>query len=248
MAVRAKRAFVPAYYQVAEDLSEDIESGRLRPGDAIPSEAQLCTHYGISRMTVRQGLGLLADAGYISSVPGRGCFVAEPCLDKISIEFREGVLGDGRKLDPQLCGLEVVSADEEVAAALGLPRGAKTVELKRLSFLDGTPVAFERKYLPYHRGKPLVEQEIRYAAFPELVARSCERHLVKVSVKIRATQASAEVAEQLQLRGSSPAALVLEQAVLAQDDRVLGWGLTHCAPDQYSLIAESNPFWRSSGV
>lgn len=248
MTVRSKRAFVPAYYQVAEDLSHDIEGGRLRPGDAIPSEAQLCDHYGISRMTVRQGLGLLTDAGYIESVPGRGSFVAAPSLDKISIEFREGILADGRKLDPKLCGVDVVAADEKVAAMLGVPLGAKTVELRRVSHLDGKPVAYERKYIPYHRGKPLVEQEIKYAAFPELVARSCERHLVKVSVRIMAAPASDEVAEMLELKGPSPMALVLEQTVLTQDDRVLGWGRTHCVPEEYCLAAESNPFWRGAEV
>lgn len=248
MTVRSKRAFVPAYYQVAEDLSHDIEGGRLRPGDAIPSEAQLCEHYGISRMTVRQGLGLLTDAGYIESVPGRGSFVSAPCLDKISIEFREGILADGRKLDPQLCGMEVVAADSTVADMLGLPLGAKTVELRRVSYLEGKPVAYECKYIPYHRGKPLVEQEIRYAAFPELVARSCERHLVKVSVRIMAAPAPPDIAEMLRLQGSPPVALVLEQTVRAQDDRVLGWGRTHCVPEEYCLAAESNPFWRGAEV
>lgn len=243
MATKVKRSFVPAYYQIAEDLSEDIESGRLGPGDGIPSEAQLCEHYGVSRMTVRQGLGVLADAGYIESMPGRGSFVAEPCLDKISLEFREGVLGNGKRLDPRLCGVEVISAGAEVAEKLGVALGAKMVELRRVSYLDGRPVAHECKYLPYHRGRPLVEQEIKYAAFPELVARVCERHRVKVRVKISAGVAPMDVVRALALPGERPVVLVLEQSVLTQDDRVLGWGRTHCAAEHYDLTAESNPFW-----
>ena len=63
---------MPAYFQIADDLSIEIEAGSLRPGDLIPSESQLCERYGISRMTVRQGLNLLSDAGYIHSVAGKG--------------------------------------------------------------------------------------------------------------------------------------------------------------------------------
>ena len=242
MAVRVKRSFVPAYYQVAEDLSREIEAGGLRPGDAIPSESQLCARYGISRMTVRQGLNLLGEADYIRSVPGKGSFVSAPRLDRIALEFGEGALGDGRRLEQELLGVEVVSADAEVAERLSLTEAAKVVQFRRLSLLGTKPVAFEQKYLPYAKGRPLVEQEIRYAAFPALVARSCETHLVKVRMTIYAGKASAEATAKLPLDDCG-ICMVLEQSVLDQDDRVLGWGKTYCSPEEYRLTAESDPFW-----
>lgn len=242
VAVRVKRSFVPAYYQVAEDLSREIEAGRLRPGDVIPSESQLCVRYGISRMTVRQGLNLLGEADYIRSVPGKGSFVSAPRLDRIALEFREGVLGDGRRLEPELIGVEVIAADAEVAERLSLAEAGKVVEFRRLSHLGAKPVAFEQKYLPYVKGRPLVEQEIRYAAFPAVVARSCETHLVKVRMTMYAGKASVEAAAKLPL-DEHGICMVLEQSVLDQDDHVLGWGRTYCLPEEYRLTAESDPFW-----
>jgi GntR family transcriptional regulator len=242
LAVKVKRSFVPAYYQVADDLSREIEAGRLRPGDVIPSESQLCVRYGISRMTVRQGLGLLGEADYIRSVPGKGCFVSAPRLDRIALEFREGLLGDGRRLEPELVGVEVIAADAEVAEHLLLTEAGKVVEFRRLSHLGAKPVAFEQKYLPYVKGRPLVEQEIRYAAFPAVVARSCEMHLVKVRMTMYAGRASAEAAAKLPL-DEHGICMVLEQSVLDQDDQVLGWGRTYCLPEEYRLTAESDPFW-----
>ena len=44
----------------------------------LPSEAQLMQRYGIARTTVRRGLGLLADEGWVYAVPQRGWFVSEP--------------------------------------------------------------------------------------------------------------------------------------------------------------------------
>lgn len=244
MGVKAKRSFVPAYYQIADDLSHEIEAGNLRPGDLIPSESQLCERYSISRMTVRQGLNLLSDAGYIHSIPGKGSFVTAPQLDRLTLEVQEGVLRDGRRLDLRLVGLEVVEADAEVASRLDLPAGSMVVEFSRLGMLEGTPVAFERKYLPYSRRRPLVEQELQYAAFPAVVAAASEKHLVKVRVDIYAAGAPADAYRHLGISGNDlPCCLVMEQTVLSQHDRALGWGRTYCV-DEYRLSAESDPFWK----
>jgi GntR family transcriptional regulator len=244
MAFSSKRSFVPVYYQIAEDLSADIEEGRLRPGDVIPSEAQLCERYGISRMTVRQGLNMLSEAGYIHSVPGKGSFVSSPRLDRISIEFQEGVLDDGRRLEPRLLGVDVVHADDEVAERLGLAPLSKVVEFRRISSLDGVPVTYELKYLPYRKGAPLVEREIEYAAFPTLVAQMCELHFVKVRMTFSCAIVCDDAHTMLGLSDSSAYALVMEQCVLTRDGRTLGWGKTYCAPEQYRLAAESDPFWQ----
>jgi GntR family transcriptional regulator len=234
---------VPAYYEIAVDLCADIEQGRFRPGELIPSESQLCERYGVSRMTVRQGLNLLTEAGYIHSLPGKGSYVLAPELGRVRLDLQEGVLADGRHLEPRLVGVEVVGARREVAQALGLGVGAKVVELMRLSLLEGQPIAFEEKYLPYIKGKPLVERELRYAAFPELVAQSHDSHLVKVRTAVYASQVSSAAAASLGVEGGSPV-LVLEQTVLAQDDRVLGWGRTFGRADKFVLGGEFDPFWR----
>lgn len=244
MGPKGKRSFVPAYYLVADDLSHDIEAGRLQPGDSTPSESQLCERYGISRMTVRQGLNLLGDAGYIYSVPGKGSFVTAPRLDRMSIEFREGVLADGRRLQPRLIEIASVQVPADAAQNLGVPPETPVIEFRRLSSLEGTPVAFEQKYVPYDTAPSLTEHESRYAAFPELVARMCQIHLVKVRVALSTGRGSVRAADLLGLSRYGGMALIVEQTVLDREDAVLGWGRTYCLPDHYRLEAESDPFWR----
>jgi len=71
----------PLYSRIAEDISRQIINGELKRGELIPSEAQLSLQYDASKMTVRQGLARLYEAGYIVRVPGKGNFVATPLYE-----------------------------------------------------------------------------------------------------------------------------------------------------------------------
>lgn len=55
----------PRYRQVAEELTRRIGTGRYPVGGYLPTEMELCEHYGISRHTVREALRRLRDAGLI---------------------------------------------------------------------------------------------------------------------------------------------------------------------------------------
>jgi DNA-binding GntR family transcriptional regulator len=57
---------LPRYRQVADELIEQIASGNYPVGTNLPTELELCRHYGISRHTVREALRRLRDEGLIS--------------------------------------------------------------------------------------------------------------------------------------------------------------------------------------
>lgn len=68
----------PSYRQIAADLRGKIERGDLRPGDVLPSEADLTAAYRVSRGTARQAFLELQAEGLIDAVQGKGRFVKEP--------------------------------------------------------------------------------------------------------------------------------------------------------------------------
>lgn len=61
-----------AYEVIYEALLTDIRSGKLAVGTLLPSENEIAQHYGVSRITSRRALTMLADQGYISRQPGVG--------------------------------------------------------------------------------------------------------------------------------------------------------------------------------
>lgn len=67
----------PKYFSLMEQLKEDILSGRIAPGEKLPSENELSEKHSLSRHTVRKALGILAREGYVESQHGKGTFCSE---------------------------------------------------------------------------------------------------------------------------------------------------------------------------
>ncbi|AGP56303.1 winged helix-turn-helix domain-containing protein [Streptomyces rapamycinicus] len=68
----------PPYRLVADELRQLIRSGRIKPGERVPSSRDLEAKYDIANMTARSALRVLRDEGLIYSTPGRGNFVVDP--------------------------------------------------------------------------------------------------------------------------------------------------------------------------
>lgn len=83
---------------IARSLSDEIASGRLRPGDRLPTEQFLSQNFGVSRNVVREGIATLRAQGLIQSRQGVGVFVSaapqspdpEPLLQRDSAPFLDG--------------------------------------------------------------------------------------------------------------------------------------------------------------
>ncbi|TKJ44633.1 hypothetical protein CEE35_07290 [Candidatus Aerophobetes bacterium Ae_b3b] len=81
---------VPYYYQLEQLLRERVENGEWKPGDILPSEAELCSTFRVSRTVVRQALNKLCQDGIVYKEKGRGTFVAKPKLQEKFIQRTYG--------------------------------------------------------------------------------------------------------------------------------------------------------------
>lgn len=66
---------VPRYQQVFSALQQWIAQGHYPPLSRLEPEKQLCEIFGVSRITIRKALELLATEGLVKSVQGKGTFV-----------------------------------------------------------------------------------------------------------------------------------------------------------------------------
>lgn len=81
----------PLYARVAESISGLIVDSDLRPGDDLPSEAELCDRAGVSRVVVRGALAHLAGAGHIQISNGRKARVMAINPDILGNTFSHGL-------------------------------------------------------------------------------------------------------------------------------------------------------------
>jgi len=76
----------PIYEQIFTQIKNNIISGGLREGDALPSIRALAKDLRISVITTKRAYEELERAGYINTVAAKGCFVAEKNVEVIREE------------------------------------------------------------------------------------------------------------------------------------------------------------------
>ncbi|MDT0488913.1 GntR family transcriptional regulator [Streptomyces sp. NPDC012600] len=66
------------YMTVLDALAAEIKAGKIKPGEKIPSEAELVQRFGVARMTARRAVGVLRERGLVRTEWGKGTFVVGP--------------------------------------------------------------------------------------------------------------------------------------------------------------------------
>ncbi len=149
-----KKSFTPMYFQIQTQLLKMIQTGKLLPGDSLPSEEELSRICGVSRMTSRQALQALKNQGLVSRHKGQGSFVNQPRVEK-DITHLSGFTAEMRALGLRASSrvLETASmpATVEVADQLGIAVNAPVFRLLRLRLANDLPVAIEEIHLPQER-------------------------------------------------------------------------------------------------
>lgn len=228
----------PLYMQLVNQIKEKINRGILKPGDMLQSEHQLALEYNVSRTTVRKGLSILFSEGYINPVPGKGYFVKEPAIDSYTLYFNEKNCIESYNNETKLLEVKLINASAELRRELDIKQKS-FVMIRWLIYSDKKPVAYDVKYLPYERGKPIVEKEIRYATFPEMVAKHRSLFSIKKKLKISAPKITPELKKLLNLGNDEPVILI-EQKIFDSEDKPIGYGQLFIRGEYCNLVAVSS--------
>ena len=203
---------VPYYYQLEGFLRERIENKTWKPGQKIPSEAELCAVYDVSRTVVRQALNALVQEGVLYRRKGKGTFVAEPKIRESLVQhltgFYEDTVALGLKPSTKVLQQEVIPAPPKIAEALGLNEGDPVIVIDRLRFVDGEPIVLVVTYVPYRICPELVSEDVSTQSLYAILENKYGLELAYGRRTLEAVAATKEEAELLDIEEGDPIVLL----------------------------------------
>src|SRR5437870_5950872 len=134
----------PAYQRIQAAILRRVESGQLRPGDAVDSERELAKIHRVSLMTARHALAGLEREGMVVRRRGAGTFIAPPKIhfNKL-MSYTEQMAGRSLAVSSKLLSLGVIDTEQEIAARLALPGTSPLIKVERLRLGANEPFAIE---------------------------------------------------------------------------------------------------------
>ncbi|KAB0883937.1 GntR family transcriptional regulator [Cronobacter muytjensii] len=204
-----KHSTTPLYLQVEQFLTAQIQSGALRPGDALPSETALCQQFGIARMTARKAVDYLVRQGKVERRRGQGTFVTRDSaplrialpLDR-HLSSSEAATGLDAPMTNRLICLERTRASDALAAQLAISAGEPLWFMKRLRLLGDVPFVFEISWMISAPFDDLSEADLNASKYAYISRKGfAVAHSEK---QIRAELPSREVRDMLGLQREEP--------------------------------------------
>ncbi len=153
----------PLYAQIKKILFERIQSAEWQPGLCIPTEAELCESFNVSRITVRRALSELVTEGYLERISGRGTFVTQPPIHqslKQLTSFTQDMQRRGQRPGGLVLNMQRIPAEADLAARLCIDPMEDILVLKRLRMANDEPMAVETAHLPVRYFEGLQEGEL----------------------------------------------------------------------------------------
>lgn len=142
---------VPLYIQIAGDIKSKIERGEIQPNTRIPTELELSSDYGVSRITIRKALELLVDEGILVRRQRVGTFVSDKKISRSLnsyMGFSQSCELEGNKPGTQFLSAELVKAKPSDIKTLHLEDEDKVIRIRRLRYCNDGPVIVEETRFP----------------------------------------------------------------------------------------------------
>jgi GntR family transcriptional regulator len=203
---------VPLWFQIANRLRRSIEAGDFKPGDALPSEAELNKVFGISRTTARTSLDKLEHEGLIVRRSGKGSIVLNPRVEQplnVLAGFAEDMHRRGLAPSYGTQSARVAPVHREAAEALGLREGVPAFRVSRLLKADGAAIAASVAWIPlsvFPDRKPPTRGELGSSSLYAWLEERCGARIVGGHEIIEAAIAGNGLADSL---GIPPESAVL---------------------------------------
>jgi len=234
---------IPLYQQLEATLRAQIEGGKFRTHERLPSERELSKQFGVSRMTVRQALEALAQQGLIYGKVGKGTFISEPKIDQQLVAltgFSEDMQRRGQVASSRVLKAACITATKDIATALQIEPKTRVVNLIRVRLANSTPLALENCFLPLHLCPNILSHDFSRESLYDVLRQQYGWHLVRAQQTVEARLATDEERTLLKLKHPAPI-LAIERITMVEQGFPIEYVRSAYRGDRYKFSALLTP-------
>jgi DNA-binding GntR family transcriptional regulator len=137
---------VPLHEQISAAIRREIRSGAWPAHYRLAAEPDLAVSFRVSRGTLRRALRTLIEEGLLVQIRGRGTFVVsssiEQSIGQELLSLSEGLEREGVAFESSVISQSLEVPPDATAGLLGLAPGELALQLRRVTQIDGSPVAY----------------------------------------------------------------------------------------------------------
>lgn len=156
----------PLAAQLRDQIWNMLQENQAQPGDRLPSEDELATRFGVSRVTVREALKMMEEERLVLCRHGVGRFVAPGSSDVLqesmtNLKSMSEMAHDlNIPLETKVLSLREEIPDEFIRSRLDLDAGMSVVILERVRLTKGEPVIYSIDIFPRQSYAGALEAEM----------------------------------------------------------------------------------------
>ena len=214
---------ISLYIQIEEYIREKVETGELKAGDKIPSEELLCEKFDVSKITVIRALRDLVTEGIIIRKQGKGSFVSQVNYERDLSKFANFIHAwPPIKVEHTILKWHLITPSKEILNKMKLSKDSSILEIVRMAFHEGEPIALEYIYIPkdiskyFMNKKELFESKYVYSVYKTIP----DIFLDNSRISIKPVLADKTQAEILGITIGDPL-LLWERITLSKDKKVV---------------------------
>lgn len=233
----------PLYKQVEREILQRLADGEWKPGEQLPTEAELASRLGVALFTVRAGVGELVKANILVRKQGKGTFVARHNRQRQRYQFSHVFDASGTQIFPEreLVSFSREPATDFVAHLLQLESTSRPtlLRIELLLTIADNPAGLMEIALPARRFPDLTAKAIRegrenlYAVYQDL----CGINVIRVSERVFADAAKPAVARVLRMSSHDPV-LRIERVAYTYNDLPVEYRIRYFNATRYHYRAE----------
>jgi len=227
---------MPAYQRIQGKIRRTIETGGLRPGDAVPSERELARIHDVSLMTARHALASLEHEGAVERRRGVGTFVAAPKIhfNKL-MSYTEQMGSRSLNACSKVLLAKIIDDEQDENARLALTPKTKVVKIERLRHAADEPFALETCYLSAAQFSGLIGAPLQHESLFATLERNYNIELGYADEEVDATAADQRTAELLGVPKREPL-LRIRQVIYSTKGVVILYVIGMYRSDRHNLV------------